>query len=101
MGTIVTYKLPHDVDEEGNPIDDIYTGLFLEKLEDDNDYTQDETGLRRIDDDGVIILKMHSINTTNVYYNVDEETLPEDLIFHKYFFNGTDWTLNSNYEEPE
>ena len=59
MGTIVTYKLPHDVDEEGNPIDDIYTGLFLEKLEDDNDYTQDETGLRRIDDDGVNILKMH------------------------------------------
>ena len=51
--------------------------------------------------DGVIILKMHSINTTNVYYNVDEETLPEDLIFQKYFFNGTDWTLNSNYEEPE
>lgn len=101
MATIVTYKLPHDVDEEGNPIDDIYTGLFLERLEDDNDYTQDESGLTRIDDDGVLIFKAHSSVNTNVYYNISEETLPEDLVFHKYFFNGTDWTLNSNYVDPE
>lgn len=101
MATIVTYKLPHDVDEEGNTIDDIYTGLFLETLEDDDDYLHDEDGLTRTDDNGIHISKAHSSINTNVYYNVDVETLPEDLVFHKYFFNGTDWTLNSNYVDPE
>ena len=101
MATIVTYKLPHDVDLDGNPIDDTFTGLFLERLVDDNDYSQDEVGLSRIDDEGIVIMMMHSSINTNVYYGIDDETLPEDLIFHKYFFNGTDWTLNSNYVEPE
>lgn len=44
-----------------------------------------------------IIGDCNSVNTT-LHENV---TGPEDWVGCKYIFNGTDWTLNPNWVEPE
>lgn len=44
-----------------------------------------------------IIGDCNSSNTV-LYESV---TVPEDWTGHKYFFDGTDWTLNPNWIDPE
>jgi hypothetical protein len=72
------------------------TNISLYLLEDDKALNVTATNIEIGDPIEINILDYNGTNTT-VHENV---TPPDDWNGRKYIFDGADWTLNEDYEEP-